>query len=149
MSDSRLPTPCVGRCSTVFGDLVCRGCKRFLHEIVDWNAYDESRKAQVWGRLEQLLVRVMENKLVIQDAQLLRHQLERRQIRFVPQLSPYCWAYQLLAHGARHIRRLDAYGLALQPAYSDWTLTALRDAIDEEFYALSEARRRQEAGGQA
>src|SRR5690606_2009008 len=116
MSDSRLPTPCVGRCSTVFGDLVCRGCKRFLHEIVDWNAYDESRKAQVWGRLEQLLVRVMEKKLVIQDAQLLRHQLERRQIRFVPQLSPYCWAYQLLAHGARHIRRLDAYGLALQPA---------------------------------
>ena len=25
-------TPCAGRCSTVFGDLVCRGCRRFNHE---------------------------------------------------------------------------------------------------------------------
>ncbi|MEM9624509.1 MAG: DUF1289 domain-containing protein, partial [Pseudomonadota bacterium] len=33
-------TPCVGICSTTYGDLVCRGCKRFAHEIVQWNAYD-------------------------------------------------------------------------------------------------------------
>lgn len=149
MSDFPLPTPCVGRCSTVFGDLVCRGCKRFLHEIVDWNGYDEARKAQVWLRLERLLVQVMEDKLAIVDTQLLRHQLERRQIRFVPHLSPYCWAYQLLAHGARHIRRLDAYGLALRPALVEWTLPAVRDAIDVEFFALSEACYRRETGSQA
>ncbi|MEC9132488.1 MAG: DUF1289 domain-containing protein, partial [Pseudomonadota bacterium] len=25
---TRRPTPCVGICSTTYGDLVCRGCKR-------------------------------------------------------------------------------------------------------------------------
>lgn len=149
MSDAPLPTPCVGRCSTVFGDLVCRGCRRFLHEIVDWNGYDEARKAQVWRRLERLLVQVMEDKVAILDAEVLRQQLEHRQIRFVPQVSPYCWAYQLLVHGARHIRRLEAYGLALRPAFVEWTLPAVRDAIDTEFFALSEACYRQDAGSQA
>ncbi|WP_317135104.1 DUF1289 domain-containing protein [Piscirickettsia litoralis] len=37
-------TPCVGLCSTVYGDDVCRGCKRFYHEIIDWNQYDINQK---------------------------------------------------------------------------------------------------------
>ena len=133
----------------MFGDLVCRGCRRFLHEIVDWNGYAEARKAQVWRRLDRLLAQAMEDKLVIVDAQLLRHQLEQRRIRFLSNSSPYGWAYQLLAHGARHIRRLEAYGLALRPAFVEWTLPALRDAIDAEFFALSTACYRREADSQA
>ncbi len=40
MTTSSLPsgrprTPCVGMCSTTYGDLVCRGCRRFSHEIVN------------------------------------------------------------------------------------------------------------------
>ncbi|MCF8976542.1 DUF1289 domain-containing protein, partial [Pseudomonas edaphica] len=33
MSNQAIKTPCVGLCSTVYGDLVCRGCKRFHHEV--------------------------------------------------------------------------------------------------------------------
>ncbi len=44
-------TPCVGLCSTTFGDLVCRGCKRWAHEIVGWNGFDDVQKAQVVTRL--------------------------------------------------------------------------------------------------
>jgi len=40
MPDSRPKTPCVGLCSTVFGDTVCRGCMRFVHEVIDWNKYN-------------------------------------------------------------------------------------------------------------
>ena len=32
MPNSRPKTPCIGLCSTVFGDSVCRGCLRFVHE---------------------------------------------------------------------------------------------------------------------
>ena len=32
-------TPCIGVCSTGIGDAVCRGCKRFTHEVIDWNGY--------------------------------------------------------------------------------------------------------------
>ncbi|MEG7361115.1 DUF1289 domain-containing protein [Pseudomonas citronellolis] len=139
MSSQRIKTPCVGLCSTVYGDLVCRGCKRFHHEVVNWNLYGEEEKRAVWKRLEVLLVQVMVAKLEVFDASRLRAQLEQRQIRFVPEQSPYCWAYQLIARGSRLIQNLDAYGVALLPEFRERPLPELRDAIDREFFLLSEA----------
>ncbi|WP_312935558.1 DUF1289 domain-containing protein [Pseudomonas sp.] len=139
MSSKSIKTPCVGLCSTVYGDIVCRGCKRFHHEVIHWNAYDEDAKRAVWLRLEQLLVQVMMAKLEVFDKARLRLQLEQRAIRFVVRQSEYCWAYQLIARGARMIRDLDAYGIALLPEFREWELPQLRDAIDREFFLLSEA----------
>lgn len=139
MSNHVIKTPCVGLCSTVYGDLVCRGCKRFHHEVIHWNGYNEDEKRAVWLRLEQLLVQVMAAKVEVFDAGKLRQQLELRKIRFVPQQSEYCWAYQLIARGARVINQLDAYGMVLLPEFRDWPLPDLRDAIDREFFLLSEA----------
>jgi predicted Fe-S protein YdhL (DUF1289 family) len=139
MSSQTIKTPCVGLCSTVYGDLVCRGCKRFHHEVIHWNGYDEAAKRAVWLRLEQLLVQVMTAKLEVFDKDKLRQQLEQRKIRFVPHQSEYCWAYQLIARGARVINQLEAYGMVLMPEFRDWTLPELRDAIDREFFLLSEA----------
>lgn len=139
MSIQRVKTPCVGLCSTVYGDLVCRGCKRFHHEVVNWNRYDDEEKRAVWRRLESLLVQVVQAKLEVFDAAKLRQQLELRQIRFVAEQSVYCWAYHLIARGARAINQLDAYGIALVPEFRNWDLPALRDTIDREFFLLSEA----------
>ncbi|MBD1588770.1 DUF1289 domain-containing protein [Pseudomonas typographi] len=139
MPNQSIKTPCVGLCSTVYGDLVCRGCKRFHHEVVNWNGYDEEQKRLVWLRLECLLVQVVQAKLDVFDAGLLRQQLQQRQIRFVAHQSPYTWAYQLIARGARLINQLDAYGIVLLPEFREWDLPALRDAIDREFFLLSEA----------
>ncbi|MGY4535162.1 putative Fe-S protein YdhL (DUF1289 family) [Pseudomonas sp. TE3786] len=139
MSNHRIKTPCVGLCSTVYGDLVCRGCKRFHHEVVNWNLYNDEEKRAVWLRLEILLVQVMAAKVDVFDPSRLRQQLEQRQIRFVPEQSEYCWAYQLIARGARVINQLDAYGMVLLPEFRDWSLPELRDAIDREFFLLSEA----------
>ena len=44
----------MGICSTTYGDLVCRGCKRFAHEIISWNGFDESQREIVWSRLLEL-----------------------------------------------------------------------------------------------
>lgn len=139
MSIQRIKTPCVGLCSTVYGDSVCRGCKRFHHEVVNWNLYGDEEKRAVWKRLEVLLAQVMMAKLEVFDAQCLRAQLEQRQIRFNVEQSPYCWAYQLIARGSRMIQNLEAYGLALLPEFRGWALPELRDAIDREFFLLSEA----------
>ncbi|CAN1601819.1 DUF1289 domain-containing protein [Pseudomonas mediterranea] len=139
MPNQLIKTPCVGLCSTVYGDLVCRGCKRFHHEVIHWNGYNEDEKRAVWMRLEQLLVQVMVAKLEVFDAGLLREQLVARQIRFVAHQSEYCWAYQLIARGARVINNLEAYGMVLLPEFRDWELLDLRDAIDREFFLLSEA----------
>ncbi len=118
---------------------MCRGCKRFHHEVINWNGYSDEEKQAVWLRLEMLLVQVMAAKLEVFDETLLLKQLEQRKIRFVPHQSAYCWAYQLLARGARVITQLDAYGISLLPEFRGWELPDLRDAIDREFFLLSEA----------
>ena len=52
-------TPCAGRCSTVFGDLVCRGCRRFNHEVIQWNTYNAEQREAVWQRLDAQLDQIL------------------------------------------------------------------------------------------
>jgi predicted Fe-S protein YdhL (DUF1289 family) len=60
-NDRRIPslTPCAGRCSTVFGDLVCRGCRRFNHEVIQWNTYTAEHRLAVWTRLDAQLDQIL------------------------------------------------------------------------------------------
>lgn len=139
MSDCSIKTPCIGLCSTVYGDLVCRGCKRFHYEIIAWNTYSSTEKQAIWQRLEQFLVQIVSEKLHVTDSDVLRQQLIRRNILCDPMQSPYCWSYQLIAKGARFIQRLEAYGLIKLPAYNSYSLMELRDLIDREFQILSHA----------
>lgn len=52
-------TPCIGRCSTVFGDDVCRGCRRFSHEVIHWNRYNANEQKLVWKRLDQQIDKIL------------------------------------------------------------------------------------------
>lgn len=137
MSDLAHKTPCIGLCSTVYGDTVCRGCKRFDYEIIDWNGYTMAQKQAIWQRLQQLLEQVMQTKLVIRDKQRLKQKLIQHNIRFHPEQSSYYWTYQLLAKGARHINNIQAYGIELLPTSKLQSLWQLRECIDIEFFELS------------
>ena len=54
MSDlNPIRTPCIGVCSTGIGDAVCRGCKRFAHEVIDWNGYSQAQKEAIDARLDR------------------------------------------------------------------------------------------------
>jgi len=44
-------SPCVGRCSTAYGDEICRGCGRTFEEVINWIIYTDEEKAAVWTRL--------------------------------------------------------------------------------------------------
>ena len=126
MSSQRIKTPCVGLCSTVYGDLVCRGCKRFHHEVVNWNLYGDEQKYAVWRRLEILLVQVMAAKLEVFDprtaaaaAGAAQHSLRARAVALLLGVSVDCpWraadqSAGCLRHGAAAgVSRLDATGLA-------------------------------------
>ena len=47
-------SPCIGVCSTTYGDLVCRGCYRFAHEISEWNGYSDAQRVRVQRRLDRI-----------------------------------------------------------------------------------------------
>ncbi|MET0379624.1 MAG: DUF1289 domain-containing protein [Spongiibacteraceae bacterium] len=136
---NRVPTPCIGVCSTGIGDVVCRGCKRFAHEVIHWNSYTDEQKRIIDARLDQFLAQVVAVKVQIVDAVLLEQQLRAQQIRFSAHKDPHVWLFQLLRAGASQIAAAALFGFIVRPAYESLSLIELREQIDREFFVLSEA----------
>jgi predicted Fe-S protein YdhL (DUF1289 family) len=132
-------TPCIGVCSTGIGDRVCRGCKRFAHEVIHWNSYTEEQKLLIEGRLAEFLSRCVRNRLQVLDEQLLRTQLDAQQIRYPAHRDEYCQAYCLLQAGASQISDPADFGLMIDAQYRDLSLRELRRGIDDEYFVLSDA----------
>jgi len=130
-------TPCVGICSTGIGDDVCRGCKRFSHEVIDWNAYSYEQRLIIASRLENFLTQVVQLHFHIVDEKLLLEQIKHQQILFKAEQSAYCWLFDLLRAGASQIQDLSVFGVSLLPPSSHLSLSEIRDQIDKDFYALS------------
>ncbi len=130
-------TPCIGVCSTGIGDSVCRGCKRFSHEIIHWNGYSNDQRLSIALRLDGLLSQVVQPKIEVVDAERLRVQMEHQQIRFNPESDPYCWVFDLLKAGASQIEDVSVFGLLLQAEWRGISLTELKNSIDRDFFTLS------------
>ena len=60
-------TPCIGVCSTTYGDDICRGCRRFRHEITSWINYSDLEKNIINRRLEKFKIIVLEEKFLVSD----------------------------------------------------------------------------------
>ena len=131
-------TPCIGICSTVFGDEVCRGCKRFQHEIIQWNGYDDVAKRSVLNRLELLKVQIMESKIRITDEGLLKAQLLEFKIKFEEDNNSLCWVFDLLRSGSQSIVSPTDFGFELIDN-SVSNLSELKKLMEEELFKLSEA----------
>lgn len=87
--DRRIPslTPCAGRCSTVFGDAVCRGCRRFNHEVIQWNTYNEAQRLAVWKRLDTQLDQILVPMLPHANVQHIEGFLRSKRIRVLDSAS--------------------------------------------------------------
>lgn len=80
-------TPCAGRCSTVFGDSVCRGCRRFNHEIIQWNKYSLEQKTAIWKRLDAQLDQILLPLLPHYHLSTVMHFLKSKRVRLMPDAS--------------------------------------------------------------
>jgi predicted Fe-S protein YdhL (DUF1289 family) len=129
----------IGICSTVFGDVVCRGCKRFVHEIINWNAFNNSEKALIEKRLVDFLTQVMESRVRVVNAGLLHAGLDQWQINYNPAHNDLCHAYSLLGSGGKIVNELADFGIQAQPGYEKFSVMELKEEIDEAYFALSEA----------
>lgn len=130
-------TPCIGVCSTGIGDSVCRGCKRFAHEVIHWNRYTAAQRQAVLDRLESLLVQTLKTRFHIFDSERLAAQVRYQQIAFDSDKNPYCWLFELLRHGASQIRQLEDFGVRIAPGYRGQSLPDLKAQVDREYYQLS------------
>ena len=136
-SISTIQTPCIGVCSTGIGDAVCRGCKRFCHEVIDWNRYAPEQRQAVMTRLQDLLNQVVGSKIEgIDSKQLLRH-LNYQQIAHDKTQSPQALVYSLLRVGANQIKDTRHFGFSIKLKWQNQSLASLKQKIDEDFYILS------------
>ena len=127
-------TPCVGVCSTTYGDLVCRGCKRYAHEIVGWNGYSDDQRDRVWHRLNALLTDSVRAHLEVVDEPKLRTVATRLKVSNADGLPAEVLAFRTL-----RARAIPLESLGLQPRQGGLSAIDAARAVDAEFYVRSRA----------
>ena len=139
MRKNRSSTPCIGICSTTFGDDVCKGCKRFSHEITNWGKFSTDERAVVNSRLEQFKITILEEKFTISDSELFESKMNEFSINFNSSLEPITWIFDLLRASSNKDLNVNDFGVEILPAFSNLSLIELRDLINQEMLQLSEA----------
>ncbi|MDC1123703.1 DUF1289 domain-containing protein [Gammaproteobacteria bacterium] len=136
MFKTRSTTPCLGICSTTYGDDVCKGCKRFVHEVINWNKYSSSEKEVVNSRLEEFKVLILKERFLIEDPDAFKLKLNENAINFNNALDPLTWVFDLLrAAGSQHLD-LSQFGIKVLAEYDPGKI---KDEINDELLNLSEA----------
>ena len=136
LQKKRSSTPCLGICSTTFGDEVCKGCKRFSHEIVSWTKYSLEEREIVNDRLEKFKVQILQHRFEIIDQDLFESKLEEKAINFNHSLDPLTWIFDLFRAAGSQTFDIESFGIKKLYHFDPKTI---RDEINKELLELSEA----------
>lgn len=133
-------TPCIGICSTTsVGDRICRGCKRFATEVIEWNAYGDEEKRAVLARLCRLIEPIMEARFIIRSPAMLAAGLKRQGVPFNSDLPPGTWLHNLLKKRHRALRELESYGVEIRAEWQHLSLAELAENVDKQLLLLCDA----------
>ena len=136
LNKKRSSTPCLGICSTTFGDEVCKGCKRFAHEIVSWTKYSEQEREIVNDRIEKFKIIILQNRFKVVDSNLLATKLQEKAINYNHSLDPLTWIFDLFRAAGSQSFDLSEYGIKELVNFEPKTI---KDEINDELLELSEA----------
>ena len=136
LQKKRSSTPCLGICTTTFGDEVCKGCKRFAHEIVGWTKYSEGEREIVNDRLEKFKIQILQHRFAITDKNLFESMLEEKAINFNHSLDPLTWIFDLFRAAGSQTFDISNFGIKSLVQFNPKTI---RDEINNELLELSEA----------
>ena len=134
---NRTRTPCVGICSTTYGDEVCRGCKRFSFEVINWNGFTPEERESVWKRLEKLKTQIMSSRLQILEPELLDKKIKHFQLKINDDLNDLSKAFELIKQVSESFNDLEEFGIKILSKKQ--SLIELKEEIEDELYILSKA----------
>ena len=136
-NERRIPTltPCAGRCSTVFGDSVCRGCRRFNHEVIQWNTYDSAQRLAVWKRLDAQLDQILIPMLPFADLRHIEGFILGKRIRVMDSASKGRKLYHALKICEKNKHLAEESGLGIQAKQ----VKPLWDEFERRVLALANA----------
>jgi len=136
LQKKRSSTPCLGICSTTFGDEVCKGCKRFSHEIVNWTKYSLEEREIINDRLEKFKIKILQDRFKVFDSALLANRLDEKAINFNHSLDPITWIFDLFRAAGSQEFDLKNYGIE---SLNHFNAKTIKDEINDELLKLSEA----------
>ena len=128
-------TPCAGRCSTVFGDAVCRGCRRFNHEVIQWNTYTAQQQHAVWLRLDAQLDQILVPMLPFADLRHVEGFVLSKRVRLRPEASKGRKLYHALKICEKNKNFTNESGLGI----SEQQVKALWQEFERRVLALATA----------
>lgn len=128
-------TPCAGRCSTVFGDSVCRGCRRFNHEVINWNKYSLDEQRLIWQRLDSQLDQILLPLITVQSESLLDEFLRSQQVKLLGQAS----IGRKIYHALRCCERRPSYASRSGLLLEEQAVKPLWHVFEQRVYSLAVA----------
>lgn len=134
---SKLETPCIGICSTIYGDDVCRGCFRSYQQVIDWNTYTDTQKLAILDDLNERIIDILNNKIEIFDEALLKSKCDQYNVRIRPTWNPLTWAHALLREGIHQIKNPENFGIRFLGIYKEMRIPQFIEQIDDEIYRVS------------
>lgn len=134
---TKVKTPCIGVCSTGIGDSVCRGCKRFGHEVIRWNGYSEQERQVIVDRIEHLLTPLVQARVRVKDKALLLEQLVGQKVRVDSRLNVYSHVYEAIRTFGSQLSSLQVIGCEFTSEWSGKSIADLKSAIEDDFYQIS------------
>jgi predicted Fe-S protein YdhL (DUF1289 family) len=135
-----IKTPCIGICSTTsVGDAICRGCKRFSFEVIDWNSYTNEEKQAVLDRVESLVQPIVDTRFIIRSPEKLAAGMAHWAVPYNSALSPAIWLHNLLKKRHRELNDLGIWGVEVRQEWWHLDLAALAEDMDVQLLRLCEA----------
>jgi predicted Fe-S protein YdhL (DUF1289 family) len=133
-------TPCIGICSTTsVGDSICRGCKRFAAEVIEWNIYSDAEKLAVLARLSRLAEPLVEERFIIHSPRELAAGLKRLAVPYNADQPPAIWLHNLLKKRHRALSDLESFGVRVRPLWQHLSLAELAEDVDRQLLVLCQA----------
>lgn len=130
-------SPCIGICSTTYGDQVCRGCKRHYDEVISWNAYQDHEKLHILDRINESTAEIVEQFLQVFASERLEKALRQSGVRYRQDDHPLTWALQLLKFADNRITCMHSLGIKVAPDYEILTTSELCSTIDKALYVYA------------
>jgi hypothetical protein len=107
-----------------------------LHEVIQWNGYNDTEKRLIWRRLDALLAQVLPNYFRIDNEALLRERMVQYRIPHRAEGSSWVLLNALLKSAARQIPDLGEFGIT-RLDQSPLSLVELREKINADLHQLA------------
>ena len=159
----KIETPCIGVCSTIYGDDICRGCHRTFDEIIKWNEFSINKRKIVHDRLQSLQAKYLSNFFEIYDFELFQSLLSKNSIMIERSVDLFdqnnklefqlSFVYKILKKHNNKFNilnnkldknlksnqiRLSNFGIILKNTDNKLNLNQIMTEIDEAIYKESE-----------